>query len=217
MPGTRGAVDPRRREQYVGLGCALENLVFGCHARGLQTAVRVPPDGPAAPRVAEVVLTRAHTWSILRCRQLSTAPSAAADQPSCGTHAVADSSTDGVVHMRCPCRAETQKPAAGAHCATAFSATACSGSSLPIATTTDREAPTGDPVDDVIERLSPRWSGRRSGVAVHLDAASRCPRFAGRSGTPAQYRHRHSVGFGRFAHRGASLFAGSFLQTAPST
>jgi hypothetical protein len=46
MPGTRGAVDPRRREQYVGLGCALENLVFGCHARGLQTAVRVLPDGP---------------------------------------------------------------------------------------------------------------------------------------------------------------------------
>jgi len=41
-----GAVDPRRREQYVGLGCALENLVFGCHARGLQTAVRVLPDGP---------------------------------------------------------------------------------------------------------------------------------------------------------------------------
>ena len=41
-----GTVDPFGREQYVGLGCALENLVLGCRARGLE------PHGDAAARTA---------------------------------------------------------------------------------------------------------------------------------------------------------------------
>jgi len=54
---TTGAVDPFRREQYVGLGCALENLVLGCRARGLQPDVTLLPDGADAPRVAHVALS----------------------------------------------------------------------------------------------------------------------------------------------------------------
>src|SRR6478609_2693673 len=34
-----GTVDPLLREQYVGLGCALENLVLACRSRGLQPDV----------------------------------------------------------------------------------------------------------------------------------------------------------------------------------
>jgi hypothetical protein len=52
-----GAVDPFGREQHAGLGCALENLVLGCRARGLRPAVTLLPDGPAAPRVAHVALS----------------------------------------------------------------------------------------------------------------------------------------------------------------
>lgn len=47
-----GAVDPLGREQYVGLGCALENLVLGARARGLAPAVTLMPDGTKAARVA---------------------------------------------------------------------------------------------------------------------------------------------------------------------
>jgi nitroreductase len=51
-----GTVDPFRREQYIGVGCALENLVLSCRARGLQPAVRLLPDGPAGTRMAEVTV-----------------------------------------------------------------------------------------------------------------------------------------------------------------
>lgn len=54
-----GSVDPYRREQHVGLGCALENLVLGCLARGLQPTVTLLPDGPDAPRVAHLDLVPA--------------------------------------------------------------------------------------------------------------------------------------------------------------
>ena len=39
------AVDPFGREQHIGLGCALENLVLACRARGLQPEVTLLPDG----------------------------------------------------------------------------------------------------------------------------------------------------------------------------
>jgi hypothetical protein len=52
-----GAVDPLRREQSVGLGCALENLVRAAAVRGLGPAVTLLPDGQAADRVARVDLT----------------------------------------------------------------------------------------------------------------------------------------------------------------
>jgi len=52
-----GTVDPLRREQYVGLGCAVENLVLACHARGLQPVLTLLPDGPGGTRVAHVELS----------------------------------------------------------------------------------------------------------------------------------------------------------------
>lgn len=51
-----GAVDPLGREQYIGLGCALENLVLGSRARGLRPAVTLLPDGTGGGRVAQVAL-----------------------------------------------------------------------------------------------------------------------------------------------------------------
>jgi hypothetical protein len=54
---TTGAVDPLRREQYVGLGCAVENLLLGCQARGLLPTATLLPDGPDGTRVAHVELT----------------------------------------------------------------------------------------------------------------------------------------------------------------
>jgi hypothetical protein len=55
---TIGSVDPYRREQHVGLGCAVENLTLACQARGLRPAVTLLPAGDA-DRVAHVALTRA--------------------------------------------------------------------------------------------------------------------------------------------------------------
>ena len=56
---TTGTVDPLGREQYVGLGCAVENLVLGCRARGLQPEVTLLPDGADGTRVAHVALSAA--------------------------------------------------------------------------------------------------------------------------------------------------------------
>ena len=44
---TTGAVDPYSRERYIGLGCALENLVLACGPRGLRPRSRCCPTGPA--------------------------------------------------------------------------------------------------------------------------------------------------------------------------
>jgi hypothetical protein len=49
-----GTVDPFHREQHIGLGCAIENLVLACQARGLRPEVALLPDGPTGPRMAEV-------------------------------------------------------------------------------------------------------------------------------------------------------------------
>ena len=49
-----GTVDPYRREQHIGIGCALENLVLACGARGLLPELALLPDGPNGPRMAEV-------------------------------------------------------------------------------------------------------------------------------------------------------------------
>jgi hypothetical protein len=51
-----GAVDPLRREQYIGLGAAVENLVLGAAARGLAPDVTWLPDGDDDDRVATVAL-----------------------------------------------------------------------------------------------------------------------------------------------------------------
>jgi hypothetical protein len=54
-----GTVDPYRREQHIGVGCAIENLVLACGARGLPADVTLLPDGPAGPRMAEVRVAEA--------------------------------------------------------------------------------------------------------------------------------------------------------------
>jgi nitroreductase len=51
-----GAVDPFHREQYIGVGCAIENLVLACRARGLEPEVTLLPDGPAGARTAEITV-----------------------------------------------------------------------------------------------------------------------------------------------------------------
>jgi hypothetical protein len=53
---TTGAVDPLGREQYVGLGCAVENLMLGADARGLVPNLQWLPDGPDGDRVAAETL-----------------------------------------------------------------------------------------------------------------------------------------------------------------
>lgn len=53
---TTGSVDPLGREQHIGLGCALENLVLGALARGLQPTVTLMPDDNDPTRVARVDL-----------------------------------------------------------------------------------------------------------------------------------------------------------------
>jgi hypothetical protein len=54
-----GQVDPMRREQHVGLGCALENLVLACRSRGLEPTMQLLPDGAGSSRVARVDLSPA--------------------------------------------------------------------------------------------------------------------------------------------------------------
>lgn len=54
---TIGSADPYRREQHVGVGCALENLQLACLARGLTPDLELLPDGPDGPRVARVSLS----------------------------------------------------------------------------------------------------------------------------------------------------------------
>jgi hypothetical protein len=52
-----GAVDPFAREQYAGIGCAVENLALAARARGLLPRVALLPDGAAGPRVAQIDVT----------------------------------------------------------------------------------------------------------------------------------------------------------------
>ena len=54
-----GVVDPLRREQFIGLGCAVENLVLGARARGLAPEVSWLPDGDDSERVARITLASA--------------------------------------------------------------------------------------------------------------------------------------------------------------
>ncbi len=53
-----GATDPFRREQYVGLGAALENLVLAAEADGYTPRVRLLPDRAGSSQVARLELAR---------------------------------------------------------------------------------------------------------------------------------------------------------------
>jgi len=54
-----GAIDPFRREMYVGLGAALENLVLAARAGGYTPNVELMPAGGESTHAARVSLTRA--------------------------------------------------------------------------------------------------------------------------------------------------------------
>ena len=51
-----GAMDPLRREMYVSVGCALENLMLAAQAEGLRPAVTLLPDPSDETHVAQVGL-----------------------------------------------------------------------------------------------------------------------------------------------------------------
>ena len=51
---TTGTMDQLRREMYISLGCALENLTLAAEAAGLAPSVQVAPD-PADPTLAASV------------------------------------------------------------------------------------------------------------------------------------------------------------------
>ena len=53
-----GATDPFRREQHVGLGAALENLVLAAEADGYAPTVKLIPDGPDSSHVSRIDLGR---------------------------------------------------------------------------------------------------------------------------------------------------------------
>jgi hypothetical protein len=51
-----GTLDPLDREQDIGVGCALENLVVAARARGLGPTATLLPDGPTGDHLATVTL-----------------------------------------------------------------------------------------------------------------------------------------------------------------
>jgi nitroreductase len=55
-----GATDPFRREQYVGLGAALENLVLTAQADGYTSRVTLLPTGTGSSHVAQIELARSN-------------------------------------------------------------------------------------------------------------------------------------------------------------
>ena len=52
-----GALDPFGREQMIGLGCAVENLVLAAGARGHQTSVALMPQAADPTHAASITLT----------------------------------------------------------------------------------------------------------------------------------------------------------------
>lgn len=52
-----GTIDPYRREMYMGLGCALENLLLAARANGYDFHLHLMPDSSDATHVAQIDLT----------------------------------------------------------------------------------------------------------------------------------------------------------------
>lgn len=52
-----GAIDPYLREMYIGVGCALENLLLAANARGYSYQLKLMPNTSDASHVAEIKLT----------------------------------------------------------------------------------------------------------------------------------------------------------------
>jgi hypothetical protein len=56
-----GAADPLRREQYMSLGCALENIILAAEARGYAHQLTLMPQGPDSTYVARLALSPGQT------------------------------------------------------------------------------------------------------------------------------------------------------------
>jgi hypothetical protein len=56
-----GAIDPYEREQFVGLGAALENLVLAAAATGYSTTVTLMPNGADIRHAARIQFSRANS------------------------------------------------------------------------------------------------------------------------------------------------------------
>jgi nitroreductase len=54
-----GAIDPFRREKYIGLGAALENLVVAAEATGYRAGVTLMPEGAHSDYAARIEFSRA--------------------------------------------------------------------------------------------------------------------------------------------------------------
>lgn len=54
-----GAIDPFRREMYIGLGCAIENMRLAAEAEGFKTDIRLMPDPATESHTASISLTAA--------------------------------------------------------------------------------------------------------------------------------------------------------------
>jgi hypothetical protein len=54
-----GAIDPFRREMYIGLGCALENMRLAAEAEGYSTDIRLLPDPASETHAARISLDSA--------------------------------------------------------------------------------------------------------------------------------------------------------------
>jgi len=52
-----GVIDPLRREMYIGLGCAVENMRLAAEAEGFKTDIRLMPDPTTESHAASISLT----------------------------------------------------------------------------------------------------------------------------------------------------------------
>ena len=66
-----GAVDPFKREKYIGLGAALENLVVAAEATGYRAKVTLMPDGAHPDHAARVELTHASRHNTFLADQIA--------------------------------------------------------------------------------------------------------------------------------------------------
>jgi hypothetical protein len=69
-----GSVDPFERERYVGLGCALENLVLACGPRGLRPTVTLEPEGVARIALAPTAPTTDPLYEVIDRRHTNRGP-----------------------------------------------------------------------------------------------------------------------------------------------
>jgi hypothetical protein len=68
---TIGAIDPFKREKYIGLGAALENLVVAAEATGYRATVTLMPDGSHADHAARIELSSADKRNTLLAAQIA--------------------------------------------------------------------------------------------------------------------------------------------------